>query len=267
MAAEYQDISDRTTSDYLSPEEQSFGERAYREYGQAIYRFALHYSQDPTYADDVVQETVIRAMTRAQQFRDNSHERALENWLFGIARNYMRDQYRKIQPVSLESHIEMTGIELSEDSHTHDSTEDESEAKRRTLTNVLSHLPNNHREAVVSRYIDGKPISEIAITVGKTEHAVRTMLSRALRQASNSPDEPAQRDKYNHECYRQQVLTTIGNVQIGKEYRDVLLAHYRDNLDYQQIAERFGITPQAVKSRLFRGRKLLSAATQDGPKT
>ena len=53
--------------------------------------------------------------------------------------------------------------------------------KQMRLLAALEKLPEEHREALRLRYIDGLPSKEIAAQLGKTDGAVRVMLSRALR--------------------------------------------------------------------------------------
>src|SRR6185295_11100284 len=57
-----------------------------------VYRLALRLTGDPHRAEDLTQETFLRAWQRCQQLKDN---RAARVWLFRIAVNLLRDEYRR----------------------------------------------------------------------------------------------------------------------------------------------------------------------------
>ena len=50
------------------------------------------------------------------------------------------------------------------------------------LLAALSRLPAEHREALRLRYIEGLPSKEIASRLGKTDGAIRVLLTRSLGQ-------------------------------------------------------------------------------------
>ncbi len=53
--------------------------------------------------------------------------------------------------------------------------------------------------------------------------------------------------------------------ELSQEYRDVVVAHYHMDLGLQEIADRFGMTESAVRSRLHRARLRLRAILEDSP--
>src|SRR5207244_7362280 len=57
-----------------------------------VYRFALRLTHDPHAAEDLTQETFLRAWS---QFRHLREPRAAQVWLFRIAVNVWRDQVRR----------------------------------------------------------------------------------------------------------------------------------------------------------------------------
>lgn len=62
------------------------------EFVPSVYRFALRLTGDRHLAEDVVQETFLRACRRLGRLRD---EHAMRTWLFRIAVNAFRDEVRK----------------------------------------------------------------------------------------------------------------------------------------------------------------------------
>lgn len=59
-----------------------------------LRRYALSLARRPDLADDLVQQTVERALSRADSFDPTQR---LEPWLFRILRNAFIDQYRRQQ--------------------------------------------------------------------------------------------------------------------------------------------------------------------------
>jgi RNA polymerase sigma-70 factor (ECF subfamily) len=68
--------------DAQSASRQSF-ERLVAPWRDDLYRYALWLSRDPDLADDVVQETMLRAYRSLQSLEDQN---AVKAWLFTIAR-------------------------------------------------------------------------------------------------------------------------------------------------------------------------------------
>ncbi len=61
-------------------------------YRDAIYRYVLRLARDPDRADDLTQETFLRAHQRLGTLKDPV---ALEAWLFRIATNVCYDRFRE----------------------------------------------------------------------------------------------------------------------------------------------------------------------------
>ena len=57
-----------------------------------LYRIAYSWSHNPDLADDLVQETMVKALRKSEQVRNHD---AIDGWLFGILTNCWRDYFRK----------------------------------------------------------------------------------------------------------------------------------------------------------------------------
>ena len=77
------------------------------QYGDYLYGFALARVQDPSTAEDIVQETFLAALHSLKNFKGRSSERT---WLTGILKHKIVDYYRKKakeQPIDdIEYHLE-----------------------------------------------------------------------------------------------------------------------------------------------------------------
>lgn len=78
-----------------------------------LYGFCLHLTTDPSDAEDLVQETLLRAMRAYRDLRDAT---SAKGWLFAIATNAWRDQLRargrQVQTVSIDG-LDADGDEFS----------------------------------------------------------------------------------------------------------------------------------------------------------
>jgi RNA polymerase sigma-70 factor (ECF subfamily) len=159
-------------------------------YSQKIYRLALKFTNNPQDAEDVLQETFIKAMRALPNFEGRS---SLSTWLYRIAVNESLMLLRKRKPnISLELEPE----ESNEDGLTPNSLiladwcclpENEllSDESRVFLDQAVARLPETLRGVFLLRDIEGLSIRETAETLGLTETNVKTRLLRArlfLRQ-------------------------------------------------------------------------------------
>ena len=66
-------------------------ERIIDTHGNSLYRLCLVMLRDPSDAEDAVQETILKYLQKAPDFRDAEHEKA---WLLRVAANHCRDVLR-----------------------------------------------------------------------------------------------------------------------------------------------------------------------------
>ncbi len=57
-----------------------------------LYRLALAWCHKPELADDLVQETMLKALNKYQQLKKDA---SIDSWMFSILNNCLRDHYRK----------------------------------------------------------------------------------------------------------------------------------------------------------------------------
>jgi RNA polymerase sigma-70 factor (ECF subfamily) len=153
-----------------------------RLYADDLYRFAVWLCRDPALADDLVQETFVRAWKALDSLKDADKAKS---WLITILRReYARTFERKVPP--LVSIDDVTGLE--ED----DETPDERLEKARFREWIMQ-LEAKYREPLVLQVLMGMAISEIAEALELTESAVMTRVFRARAQLK----EQAERSEMN----------------------------------------------------------------------
>lgn len=124
-------------------------------------------------ADDVVSETITRAVAAIDRFR---WERAgFDGWVFGIARRTSAEHVRRA-----ERSRRVVGADDGVDSTTVD--EDTMRAAEHAeVRRAFAHLRPDEREILELRVIAGLATEQVAAVLGKRPGAVRTAQSRALR--------------------------------------------------------------------------------------
>lgn len=153
----------------------------------AVYRYALRLTAgDRSVADDVVQETFLRAYRHWHTFERGTSARA---WLFTIARNvFLRSQERRARaPEMLESELDPDAARLSPDI-IRDLSRSDPEHRffdsfiDQEVIRAVERLPADFREVVVLSDIEGLSHAEIADIVDVPLGTVKSRLHRGRRQ-------------------------------------------------------------------------------------
>lgn len=146
------------------------------EWAPRIYRFALRLTGDRHAAEDLAQETCLRAWRSRHGLRN---ERAESVWLFRIAVNLWRDGLRRgrspvsqSQPLSGEELDGRPGVDRTL------ATQDE----LRLALEALDNLPPRQREVLYLNACEELKSAEIADVLGISNETVKSNLSLA-RQA------------------------------------------------------------------------------------
>lgn len=140
-----------------------------------LYRFAFWLARNRSVAEDVVQETLMRAWRSLDSLTDDGAARA---WLLTIAR---REHARLYERKRLET-VDVDTLAAAEDPSLADAVDDGLGDVRAALLT----LPGEYREPLVLQVLYGYTAAEIATHLGSTPGAVLTRLCRArqmLRKA------------------------------------------------------------------------------------
>jgi len=151
-------------------------------YQRRLMRLVSRIVHDPAEAEDVVQETFIKAYRAIRHFRGDS---AFYTWLYRIgintAKNFLASQSRRT-PTSTESDAEQaesfdSGEQLR-DINTPESVL-ASQQIARTVNAAMDALPLDLRTAIVLREIEGLSYEEIADIMACPIGTVRSRIFRA----------------------------------------------------------------------------------------
>ncbi|MFF3255882.1 sigma-70 family RNA polymerase sigma factor [Actinacidiphila glaucinigra] len=135
-------------------------------------------------AEDVLQETMLRALQRAERL--DVHERPVRMWLFRVARNLVVDHRRRDRavPVGITA-ADFAGTALEHAGDHAGLVED-----RSVLLAALSALAPAHREAVVRVHVMDQTGADAAAELGvprgtvksRTHHGVRALRAELARR-------------------------------------------------------------------------------------
>lgn len=139
----------------------------------ALYRYALGVTRDPDLAADTVQDTVVRAIERQDQFRNDA---PLAHWLIRIAHNLIIDRARRSNH---EIPVDTVEQDWRDDNYTVDAaTVAERAATRDELLDALARLPFIYRSAVVLHDIEGLRVADISTIADISLPAAKQRLRR-----------------------------------------------------------------------------------------
>ena len=152
---------------------------------QDMYRYAAWLSRDRTVAEDVVQESLLRAWKSLDSLRDAS---AAKHWLLTIVR---RENARHFERRRLET-VDVDNLTPSQEALLADQPNQELADMRE----AIYRLDEDYREPLVLQVLMGYSTSEIAETMGLKQGAVLTRLHRArLKLREDMEDELASGQK------------------------------------------------------------------------
>jgi RNA polymerase sigma-70 factor, ECF subfamily len=141
-----------------------------------LLRYARTMVRDPALAEDLVQETLLRALQRADSFRGDS---SLSTWLHHMLHNLAVDRFRGDREDATEDLERDVEEKWRDDSYTVDaSTVVERAETRAELRDALVRLPVIYRTAVVLHDAEGMTVSEIADVQGIGLAAAKQRLRR-----------------------------------------------------------------------------------------
>ena len=147
-------------------------------YLDGLYGYAMSLTHNRADAEDLVQETYLRAMSAFERLRPNSN---LKSWLFTILRNIYLNQIR----VGLSQ----LWVDIDEPAHGRWEFEDKSskdplflyvaKAKQAEVRKAIEKLPDAYREVIVLREFEELSYEQIAQVLDCPSGTVMSRLSRA----------------------------------------------------------------------------------------
>ena len=151
-------------------------ERLFREYHVPLVRYLTRRLGDRDWADEVAQETFLRALRQDKI----DHERA---WLFAVATNLVRDEARK--DARRRRHLALLAEQEKDEIVEQEPTMLERAQEAAIARRAVDALAERDRLALLMRE-EGLDYGEIAEALGLSLGSVGTTLSRARRRLAET---------------------------------------------------------------------------------
>jgi len=150
----------------------------YKKYLRDIYTYCYYHTGNHYDAEDLAEQTFIRAYIHLEDAVKKSRGRSLKPWLIRIAHNlvsnFKRDRYRRSE-VSLENAPQLQAL----------SSTDRMVVGREELSETiesLKSLPVDRRNVLIMRFALGMSIKETAQVIDRSVPATKVLLHRATKQ-------------------------------------------------------------------------------------
>ncbi len=148
-----------------------------------IYNFVRQYAKEKEDADDITQETFLKAWKHIKSFKK---DKKFTTWLFTIARNSALDNIKKRRAFSFSV---MDSHNSEDDAGFADTLKDqeplapeifEDKETAAELTKAMDTLPPDWKAVLVMHYTDDMTFEEIAVVLSKPMNTVKSWHHRAI---------------------------------------------------------------------------------------
>jgi len=144
----------------------------YEEHGRSLLAYATRLTGDRASAEDVVQETLLRAWKHADAMVNQKG--SVRGWLLTVARNIVTDRMRaKASRPTEVAETPTTGPVAGDHA--------ENVVNSMVVLDALDHLSPEHRDVLVELYYRGRSVTEAAQVLGVPPGTVKSRSYYALR--------------------------------------------------------------------------------------
>jgi RNA polymerase sigma-70 factor, ECF subfamily len=149
-------------------------------YHDRIYRYVLGLVKSPAEAEDLTQDTFLRAYRHGDSLRDPE---AVRGWLYRIATHLCLDRLRQRKPlISLDSEEDEDRVEPPVSNSPSPLEISERKETSACIQRCLDFLPDKYRAVILLHEAHSLTAPEIADLLGVTLTTVKIRLHRARRQ-------------------------------------------------------------------------------------
>lgn len=146
--------------------------QVYEEHGASLIAYARRITGDHATAEDIVQETLIRAWTHPEALRNGKG--SVRGWLLTVTRNIATDRFRAKAARPAEVSV-VTGPEPAA------ADPAENIVDSLAMLSVLDRLSPDHRAVLLELYYKGRSVVQAAEALGVPPGTVRSRTYYAMR--------------------------------------------------------------------------------------
>ena len=169
-----------TPRDGLDADPDAVISQLYSLYAKALHGYVEQFCPDPASADDIVQETFIRAWRHLPQL--SADDRPVRPWLFRVARNLLIDANRAARTRPLTVPGQPAGGAGTDSGM-------EEILDRQLVSAALQHLSPAHQTVLVETFYRGGTMATVARELGIPHGTARSRLHYALEALRNQLQE------------------------------------------------------------------------------
>jgi RNA polymerase sigma-70 factor (ECF subfamily) len=169
--------------------------RLYERYARALLAFFQRRVNDPELAVDLMSDTFVLALERREQYRGVDDDQ-LSGWLWSIAQSVLRNHERRGE-IAQRNSRRLGSERRSLTDREIERIEELASSRnlRAAVVRSLDKLPEDQREAVRLRVVEGLSYAEISRRLGLSSSGTRTRVTRAMRDLRGMLDRDYEREE------------------------------------------------------------------------
>ena len=156
---------------------QAFGD-LYSIFLDRIYRYVYYQIHDKMSAEDLTEEVFVKAWNAIGSC--HGREKTFSAWLYRIAHNHLVSTVKASRKFS-----SLDAVDLNRFADAKQKVETHADCKE--LLERIANLPENQKQVIILKFIEGMENREIAGVMGKREGAIRVLQMRALATLRKEP--------------------------------------------------------------------------------
>jgi RNA polymerase sigma-70 factor (ECF subfamily) len=155
--------------------------RLLSKYLPSVYNFIVQLTRDRIVAEDLAQETFIKAWKNLARF---DQKRNFKTWLFAIAKNTTYDFFKKKKSIPFSFFEDAEGqstLDMIDDETVSPETLLEKEEKKEVVEAALENLSEQYRVLLTLAYREDFSLTEISEILGAPYNTIKSRHQRALK--------------------------------------------------------------------------------------
>lgn len=155
----------------------------YKRYIDQIYNYIYFRTSNGKDAEDICSRVFLRALKHIERYEDRGYP--FSAWLYRIAHNLVVNWYRdseRSEEISLAEQYPPPIVDGSVEERIERADEED------RLMAIINNLPEDRRELLILKHVEGLTNSEIGLIMDRTEGAIKALYHRTLESLRDDYD-------------------------------------------------------------------------------